>query len=82
MNDSSSLKSIRFQLNRVVRHLKNDGGVLIGNGRYESVRDSRILTGAKAPFTALPMTPEKVWLALNSPADQSEQKTGFDRNHG
>jgi CO/xanthine dehydrogenase Mo-binding subunit/aerobic-type carbon monoxide dehydrogenase small subunit (CoxS/CutS family) len=34
----------------VVRHLKGDGGALIGNGRYESVRDSGILMGAKAPF--------------------------------
>jgi len=34
----------------VVRHLKGDGGVLIGNGRYESVRDERILMRAKAPF--------------------------------
>jgi CO/xanthine dehydrogenase Mo-binding subunit len=34
----------------VVRHLMGDGGVLIGSGRYESVRDSSILMGAKAPF--------------------------------
>lgn len=34
----------------VVRHLKGPSGVVIGDGRYESVRDKSILMGAKAPF--------------------------------
>src|SRR4030095_10718155 len=31
-------------------------------------------------FTALPLTPERVWLALNSPAHQTEQKDSMARS--
>jgi CO/xanthine dehydrogenase Mo-binding subunit/aerobic-type carbon monoxide dehydrogenase small subunit (CoxS/CutS family) len=34
----------------IVRHVKGQGGKLIGHGRYESVKDKNILMGAKAPF--------------------------------
>lgn len=34
----------------VVRHLKGTNGVVVGAGRYESVKDPNILMGAKAPF--------------------------------
>jgi CO/xanthine dehydrogenase Mo-binding subunit len=33
-----------------VRHLDGSNGVIVGHGRYESVKDSSILMGAKAPF--------------------------------
>ena len=46
---------VRFGENAVsfkdlVRYLKGPDGVVIGDGRYESVKDKNILMGAKAPF--------------------------------
>ncbi|HXG49867.1 MAG TPA: molybdopterin cofactor-binding domain-containing protein [candidate division Zixibacteria bacterium] len=41
---------IAVPLRDIVRHLEGGSGKLIGEGRYESVRDPGILMGARAPF--------------------------------
>lgn len=40
--------AVSFQ--EVVRHVKGAMGTMIGEGRYESIRDKNLLLGAKAPF--------------------------------
>jgi CO/xanthine dehydrogenase Mo-binding subunit len=40
--------AVSFQ--EVVRHVKGGVGTMIGEGRYESMRDKNLLMGAKAPF--------------------------------
>jgi CO/xanthine dehydrogenase Mo-binding subunit len=39
-----------ISLKDLVRYLKGPDGVVTGDGRYESVKDKKILMGAKAPF--------------------------------
>jgi CO/xanthine dehydrogenase Mo-binding subunit/aerobic-type carbon monoxide dehydrogenase small subunit (CoxS/CutS family) len=41
---------VAVSFEEAVRHLKGALGIMIGEGRYESVRDKSLLMGAKAPF--------------------------------
>ena len=41
---------VAVSFEEVVRHLKGGFGTVIGEGRYESIRDNRVLMGAKTPF--------------------------------